>query len=582
MEKLRNTYLGMSEVARWFLDNTDIRLHPSVKIDKSAVDDPASGYGVFVNIPKTGVSIGNKNTLELIRIPRGISFDVHTIFQLLNDKTWYSSRQQFERTEQKFKDVFAQMLQYEGMVELLNESNTLVGFFLICEMLKGDFELPSVFVYYLDNVLLKTAIGNAAKHIELLMEYYSQYVESHFLLKTLQIFEQFAHGIPRETVCQVFAAVKSRCLEIPQELDDNSDDFVVNSTLVPLLDLCNHSNKPNSHFDVDRETGDVVLLLELDKFKPLEGKWQEVFISYSPFVEIFSFHNNYGFIPSSDELQFFNVSIEREFLSRQEVGNRDLRLFCKWFKINPAVQLIGYNGKWYINDTLLDFALLLLAFLPSPDDLIKSCWYYDDANYEMFAHFHQFLNNTGFDDFPQSLRFYKHEIFQQEHQDCDFIGFPQLAWSFHYKDHGKLLRRHTESIDALELAPFEDQKQFDLAIERFKKFFVDYLGHRESMLMDYRGGSESFSQLLNIELDILQKLRDGSEQKQVEFWSDMDIGEIEVPPLPFLSKPIKQEMQNKKDVELDLEKLSIKPYNPRDLTDFYDEELHEFLQMMQN
>ncbi|GAV55092.1 hypothetical protein ZYGR_0AS04150 [Zygosaccharomyces rouxii] len=572
----------MSEVAQWFLKNTAIRLHQSVRIDKSAIDDPASGYGVFVDLPKIGVPNGSKNTLELMRIPRMITFDVHTVFQLLNDGTWYSSRQEFERTEQKFKDVFARMLEYEGMVELLNESNTLVGFFLICEMLKNDFELPPALVYYLDNVLLKTTIGNAAKHVELLMKYYNQYLESHFLSKTLGKFEQFADEIPRETVRQVFAAVKSRCLEIPQELDQHSDDFVVNSTLVPLLDLCNHDNRPNSHFDVDRETGDVVLLLDLDKFKPLEGTWQEVFISYSPFVEIFSFHNNYGFVPSSDDFQFLNVSIEREFLSHQKVGNRDLRLFCKWFKINPVVQLIGYKGKWYINDTLEEFALLLLPFLPLPDDFTKSCWHYDDRNYETFAHFHQFLHNNDFTDFPHSLKFYKHEIHQQENQDCDIIGFPQLAWCFRYKEDGEVLRRRVEQIDALELAPFEDREQFDLTIERFKEFFVDYLDHRESTLMGYHGDNGSFNQLLRIELDVLQQLRNGLKQDQLEFWSDVNIGAIEVPQLPFLSRPKDPEMQNKEDLELDLEMLSIRPYNPRELTDFYDEELHDFLQMMQS
>ncbi|CAR28685.1 hypothetical protein ZYGR_0U00430 [Zygosaccharomyces rouxii] len=573
--------MGMSEVAQWFLTNTDICLHQSVKIDKSTIGDPASGYGVFVDLSKTGVMNGDKNTLELMRIPHGVTFDVHTVFQVLNDGTWYSSRQEFEKTKQKFKDVFARMLEYEGMMELLNESNTLVGFFLVCAMLRDEYELPSVLVYYLDNVLLETTIENAAKHLDLLMEYYEQYVESHLFSKMLRKFEQFADRIPRETVRQVFAAVKSRCLEIPQELDQDSDDFVVNSTLVPLLDLCNHSNRPNSHFDVDRETGDVILLLDLGKSKPLKDKFQEVFISYTPLVEMLSFHNNYGFVPPPDDFQFFNLSIERDFLSQQKVGNRDLRLFCKWFKINPVVQLIRYKGKWYINDTLEAFALLLLPFLPLPDDFTKSCWHYDDRNYETFAHFHQFLNDNDFTDFTQSLKFYKREIRQQEHQNCDTIWFPQLAWCFRYKDDGELLRRRVEQIDALELAPFEDRKQFELVIERFKEFFVGYLDHRESTLRSYQGDNESFNQLLHLELDILQQLNNGLKQNQVQFWSDIDTDAQEVPQLPFVWKPSGQEIQNDENLELDWEMLSIKPYNPRELTDFYDEELHSFLQVMQ-
>lgn len=576
----------MSEITQWFLKNTDSHLHTSVRVGKSALEDPASGYGVFVNLSSIGIlnADSHDSKIELMRIPHNVTFDVHTVFQALNNENWYSSRQAFERTEQKFKNVFADMLEFEGIAELLNESNTLVGFLLICSMIKEEFELPTILVYYLDNVLLTTTVENSSRYVELLVDYYGQYMDSYLLEMTLERFGQFFSQIPQGIVRQLFAAVGSRCLEIPQEVDEESDDFIVNSTLVPLLDFCNHSNKPNAHFDVDRKTGDVILLLDLDSNKCdgiVEETWQEVFISYSPLIELFSFCRLYKFIPPADDYQFFNLSIQRGFLNRVKVSNKDLRLFYKWFKINPTLQLIEYKGQWYINDTTEEFALLLLAFLPLFNDFTKSCWYYDERNYETFAHFDQFLDNDDPADISQARKLYKREIHRQEAQECDVINLPQFAWCIRYEDDGEILRRRVEQSEALDLAPFDDPKQFELIIKRFKDFFLGYLDFRESELMNYHGDNESFGQLLRVELQVLKQLKTKINQNQVAFWSDMEKDAPMIPLSPFLYKRSIHDMP-KENLELELETLDIEPYDPKGLTDFYDEEVTKFLHLMQD
>ncbi|CDK29826.1 unnamed protein product [Kuraishia capsulata CBS 1993] len=97
------------------------------------------------------------------------------------------------------------------------------------------------------------------------------------------------------------AIVRSRSLEIPVEVDENSDDYLVDVSLVPILDFVNHANNPNCVFDVDRISGDVLL-------KPKPGSLTghtglvELSIQYdTPPYNLNRFGLNYGFFPLAME-----------------------------------------------------------------------------------------------------------------------------------------------------------------------------------------------------------------------------------------------------------------------------------------
>ena len=45
------------------------------------------------------------------------------------------------------------------------------------------------------------------------------------------------------------------------EHTNNTDDYVIDVSLVPILDFVNHNHHSNSYFDIDRRTNDIVLKL---------------------------------------------------------------------------------------------------------------------------------------------------------------------------------------------------------------------------------------------------------------------------------------------------------------------------------
>lgn len=128
-----------------------------------------------------------------------------------------------------------------------------------------------------------------------------------------------------ETFHQTLSVVKTRSLSIPRSVQStedgidasNSQDFVIDATLVPLLDFANHSSEhSNAHFDVDRKTGDILLIFTGDK-----DKKSEIYISYEICQSVDAFVMNYGFIPSGIlEIQF---SLKSVLEKHPEFSDRD-------------------------------------------------------------------------------------------------------------------------------------------------------------------------------------------------------------------------------------------------------------------
>lgn len=294
----------MSSVLEWFSQNAGVKVNKALSVEKSAIDDPSSGYGLFADL-KLVDCIPQETTVELLRIPRFAKFDLNSLMALLNDDSQYISHENKESLQKVVKRVFSEFMQLENLGDILSETTILVFYFTLFALLRDQFELPRVIGFYLENVLLRTKVDSGVMSYDPEKDLYGQ--RPHFLafnysLQTLGSFfeKTVASSPPVEPLLrQVYAAVSSRCLEIPEEVNTGSDDFVVNTTLVPALDYANHDNEmQNAHFDVDRETGDVLLLLDMNRL-PTKKKKFEVLISYSPDEDPASFMFFYGFIPSS-------------------------------------------------------------------------------------------------------------------------------------------------------------------------------------------------------------------------------------------------------------------------------------------
>jgi hypothetical protein len=79
--------------------------------------------------------------------------------------------------------------------------------------------------------------------------------------------------------------ISSRCLSLPNE------EGYLETVMIPIIDLCNHSHNANCRYDI-LEEGDVIILAERDI-----KKGEQLFIDYGPDKGSGEFLFNYGFIP---------------------------------------------------------------------------------------------------------------------------------------------------------------------------------------------------------------------------------------------------------------------------------------------
>lgn len=164
-------------------------------------------------------------------------------------------------------------------------------------------------------------------------------------------------------------AVKSRVLEIPHAIEDverphtsdgedeeeeESEDFTTNVTLVPVLDFANHSHQNNAVFDVDRETGEV-LLRTLRSIN--EG--EEICISYSPTKSLHVFFRTYGFIPSSPGIYKWKIPHLSEIIGEQFGTAEKYDLIARWLHIYPYLNIL-VSSSGVVSLDLADFRLPLL------------------------------------------------------------------------------------------------------------------------------------------------------------------------------------------------------------------------------
>lgn len=540
----------------WFKEHAGVVADDRLKVGDSLIDREASGLGLFVDgeVPRNGV-------IELLRIPKSITFDINTIQSIVNDEWQYIYGANCTRTKDEvarwFKKFSSYLQENRLLDSILSETNIITFYFILFDEIQHELELPAMLKYYLNNVLLTTNIGQR----NITSAEFQQYFDS--ITPLSNIIKHYSSLFPSSNnIEQIYFAVVSRVLEIPASIDE-SEDFVVNTTLVPVLDFANHDNRrKNAWYDIDRKTNDVLLIYDC------QSSDKEVLISYSPGEEINNFLTVYGFIPST--ASYYNLSFDREFLNKDKIG-----LFYKWFDINPVLQLIKYDKNWYISDDLQLTELLIPFSNKSNNGSI--IWEFNKNCYKDFSYIHTLTKNN-----KKTINQYRKYISEtQQNRRIDSMRLPQLAWSLIYTSNdvsSKLRPSKDIAIDIL----FSGGVNAEL-FESFMSFLKEYIQWRikklNIILNKDRNGS--FHQFVVAELDVLNTLKNSKLDNNI-FWSELDIKRKECPLPPGLNEFQYIEFKaNSLETEIELDD----EFNPDEYTDNIDFEIErysEFFELVDN
>lgn len=447
----------------WIFNNTKIRKNPLVAIKKSHVADSEGGYGVFIDTSE--LDLTSEDTVELLRIPRNETYFVKTIYEQLDTDIHPGEY------NQKLKFYMSQFIGNECYGQYINETNLVVIFLIITAALSKSIEVPPTLHHYLEDVLFKTEVPVPVNKYqedykswhESMKEYLNFPQEKFLEILNDYCTRQFPQLELSEEVSRVYSSVISRILEIPEAVNEHSEDFFVNPTLVPILDFVNHSNDSrNAYYDIDRSNNDIVLLLEpslADK-----SECTEVFISYSPTEELVHFVQVYGFIPKSKQAQVLCLRLDQEFLEKTSYRDLNLSHFYHKMSIRPVLQLVLYPGEALVDNCTETFGLMLLPFAREPNDPDKSFFKYD-------------ANMNG----------YKCTINSEQNEAEMSLAAPQCV----------------DMIFSSEESPIYDKSRIE-----FGKMLLSYVNHRLEKLnkLSPNSQSSSFSHFLSKEREVLETL----------------------------------------------------------------------------
>ncbi|AAS52927.1 AER246Wp [Eremothecium gossypii ATCC 10895] len=357
--------VGIMDTADWYIGHGQVTVAPCVSIERSQIKSPDSGYGVFVDVDK--LQEEECEAVELLRVPYGNVISVRTLMD------WLSGRGDgYDASKDLIKTYLALFLEDTSNHRFVTETNMLILYLALMAILsERGYGFPDKFVIYLRDVLLQTRLltpvlevltqeaGDAGAH-------YRNGPQEIFLSTLLQFISGAFMGCTRAVVLRVYAAVLSRCLEIPHETSPGSEDYTVSSSLVPILDFTNHScEHRNAYFDVDRESGDVLLMLDVAACAGLGDRF-EVFISYCPVEELVHFKHTYGFFPrASCGTQFWHMFLSDTWLKEERAphGSGSLFQIYSELRVLPYIELALISGQVYVNDYCSSFPELLLPFV---------------------------------------------------------------------------------------------------------------------------------------------------------------------------------------------------------------------------
>lgn len=578
----------MEEVFHFYLHSKTITFHKSLSLKQSTVDDPKSGYGLFIDPSKFSDEELNNETVQLLRIPKHYTFNINTLLTVLEDKNEFSSLEQCQRTSDKIKTILREIMAYPGFSKFLTETNLLITYFMIFQTIHDNYEIPGSIEYYLKNVLMNIEVETAIDSIENLAKDYGHYPQIFGLQETSSLFKDlFQEHLDASDIKHLYSAIISRCLEIPEKSDTEDYEFSVQSTLVPILDFANHENaQKNAYFDVDPSSNDVLLLLNTDAIRGESSKPIEVFISYMPTEDLLPMLITYGFIPDFRESpQFWTISFDRGFL-RDFTGldlNANLRLFYKWLRINPVISLVKYkhNGqtRWFINDTTQEFSSLLLPFIPPLDSAKIARWTYDPTCHLMFTKMHCLVNPETNEHAALVAENYNSLIEERELNGDDLIDLPPLAWSLHYKDAGGacLRQRHVDCAEATSILQHELEQDTNKTKFRFVSFFRNFLKYRKARITKLASNSSIARLLLEQEQEVIDDLAAAIDSNSTIFFSDLNMAlnmePNKFPPLRFHNDH-KETNKNKDKLVPYLEDPA--SYSPDRFTDFFQDEVNQY------
>ncbi|CAI4063836.1 cytochrome c lysine N-methyltransferase SKDI_08G1550 [Saccharomyces kudriavzevii IFO 1802] len=584
----------MEKAFRFYLNSKAIFFHKGLSLKSSTVDDPKSGYGLFIDPTKFSGEEVNNGTVQLLRIPKLFTFDINTLLALLGDEDEFTSKEQFQRTNNKIKTALREIMEYPGFSRFLTETNLLIIYFMIFQSIFNSYEIPGSIKYYLKNILMNSDVETAMDTIEDLATDYGHYPQIFGLQETLKLFKDlFLNLLNVNDIKHLYSAIISRCLEIPEKSGTKGQEFTVHSTLVPVLDFANHENtRKNAYFDIDPANNDVLLLLNADVVQERGANSVEVFISYTPTDNLFSMLLTYGFAPDFKGYpQFWTVSLDRSFL-RDYNGldlNAELRTFYKWLHVNPVVSLVKHehNGqvRWFINDTTPKFDEILLPFIPPLGDARIARWAYDSACHLMFAKMHCLVNPETKEHAAMIAEKYRSLIQDRELNGDDFINLPPLAWSLRFKDtkSGCMLQRHMNSEEAIAELQREQRQDAAETRSRFVDFFRSFLKYRKSRITKLTSNSNVTSALFAQELEIIDDLATAIDKSSTIFFSDLnvvlDVEPSTFPPLRFLHDHMEISEKTEKPVRKCEDPAS---YTSGAFTDFFEDETNQYVAFFGN
>lgn len=363
----------VSELFQKYVQLTHATVSPGLLLKESTnKDGNSSGFGLFlqgetvlrdIEPVAAGAAIDTADNI-LLRIPSSNTFDIYTILHILLDKEQYENVEQYQQTNNfiklEMKEFFKEILPATDS-GLPNELVIITFYFILFEHMKVNYKIPYALLNYLNDILLQTRITSSITCPELTTLLYPY----HPNLQMQEIFVnnlyEFFHGtVPKQNIRQIFASITSRVLEIPHETDEKSENFTVNTTLVPLLDFVNHRNPSNCYFDVDRSNNnDIVLKFSSNKTEMHDDGITlpiELFISYNPKEELINMVSTYGFVPET--VTQLNVYMDQDWLKD---NNYEMWSICSHSEIAMAFQLRATDQllstgapNWQIYDYNLD------------------------------------------------------------------------------------------------------------------------------------------------------------------------------------------------------------------------------------
>lgn len=459
--------------------------------DVEVLTDDHGGYGVFLS---DLVDFKGKH-LEVMRLSQ--CYDIKRLLGCIDSK--------------QFKTIINDSL---GELSQLSETCMLVYFILVIHLMamEGAEGIPNHITEYISSVLLTTEINNASNCIDALMEHYGHVVLFHELKHNLDTLHEAAVShIPYQqhysvgVLRQLYSAIVSRVLEIPQLSEASSADgsFVVTPSLVPTLDYVNHGDETtrNAYYDIDRTNGDIVLRLDPTKIRK-KGLRREVLISYTDIEDSMGLITKYGFDPANDTesqaIKLFSCPLDKKLLSSIDSQGINIRNFYKWFCVLPTIQFVRQTtGEWCINNTISEFARLLLPFVIDPQTG-ESYWQYSDGE-ATEQRFMKYIKET-YENEDITYSMVKDQYQWYEASSNDYIPLPPCVWYIKSKF-------TEETCDVMEQEDYvmnllqTNSSIFEATLENFESYLKKYIDNRIKILQAIDSqNNTALSQIVNREM----------------------------------------------------------------------------------